>query len=62
MTAQVIPIRANLEAAWQAYVDAVKKHQETYDINDGIATGRAYRRWLDLFLSDEQRAKLGALR
>jgi hypothetical protein len=62
MNAQVIPIRGKLEASWQEYVDAVRKHTATLNIDDGIATGRAYRRWLELFLTDDQRSKIGLSR
>lgn len=62
MSAQIISITAKLETVWQEYVTAAQKAQTTLDINDGIAAGKAYRRWLDLFLTDDQKAKLGALR
>jgi hypothetical protein len=60
--AKVIPINGRLEVVWAEYLAARQKAEKSVDINDGIAAGRAYRRWPDLFLTDDQRAKLGALK
>jgi hypothetical protein len=62
MNAQVIPITSKAEAAWNDYVEATRKAQSTLALDDGIAAGKAYRRFLELFLTDEQRQKIGAVR
>lgn len=62
MSAQIIPITSRQEAAWQHYVAAAAKAQSTHDINDGIAAGRAWRQWLELFMTDDQRKNLGMAR
>lgn len=40
--------RAALEAAWDAYIAAIRKSQETLQIEDGIAAGKAYRYFLEV--------------
>lgn len=42
---------ARLSRLWLDYVDAQTKAQETRDINDGIAAGRAWSRWVSEFIS-----------
>lgn len=44
--------------AWQAYCIARKRAETTWAVEDGIAAGKAWRRWLDLFMSPEQRDSL----
>ncbi len=61
MSAQIIPITSRLEEVWNDYIAKLKKANDTCHIDGGIAAGRAYRKWLDLFLSEEERKKLGAL-
>ena len=46
-------LEAQIEA-WDAYVSAQRLAQSTGDVEDGIAAGRAWRRWLDLFMTSEQ--------
>lgn len=60
MSAKVIPINARLDAVWAEYLAARQKAEKSTDIEDGIAAGRAWRRWLDLFLNDDQRKKMGS--
>ncbi|MFH1557722.1 MAG: hypothetical protein ABII76_23175 [Pseudomonadota bacterium] len=59
MSAEIISLEAQREAIisdrWDVYVAAVKRAQQTYSIEDGIAVGTAYRAFLDLFLSPHQR-------
>ncbi|GAA4169222.1 hypothetical protein GCM10023069_25450 [Shinella granuli] len=43
-----------------AYVTAAKRAQESGRMEDGIAAGRAWRRWLDLFMTPEQREAIPA--
>ena len=40
---------ASVEAAWQRFVEANEKAKATNDIRDGIAAGKAYRSFLELF-------------
>lgn len=46
------------EEAFNAYVAARGRAEETLAVEDGLAAGRAWRRFLDLFISPEQRASL----
>lgn len=55
----VVIMQDHLARAWDAYVAASALAQSTRRIEDGIAAGRAWRRWLDLFMSQEQREYLG---
>jgi hypothetical protein len=57
MSAQVIPITATQDAAWTAFVAAHQRAQQTLDHRDGIAAGKALRRFYDLFLTAEQRGR-----
>jgi DICT domain-containing protein len=38
-----------VEQAWQRYVDAMQRSKETLRIEDGIAAGRAYRQFLEMY-------------
>lgn len=49
MTADIIPLPSAEHSAWLAYCEAARKAQETLDIADAIAAGRAWSRWLRLF-------------
>lgn len=53
MSAEVIPIDAEQDAAWADYIAKRTRAEQTLDINDGIEAGRAWRRWIDLFLPRE---------
>lgn len=55
----VIAIQDHLSRAWDAYVAASAFAQSTGRVEDGIAAGSAWRRWLDLFMTQEQREYLG---
>lgn len=46
---------ARIEAAWSAYVAALNQANQTLAVQDGIAAGKAWRRWLDLFMTADQR-------
>ncbi len=46
------------EAEWLAYVNAARLAQQSLARADGIAAGRAWRRFLDTFLSPHQRDAL----
>ncbi|GLK78020.1 hypothetical protein GCM10008171_32740 [Methylopila jiangsuensis] len=51
---------AALEAAWEAYASAARRAQQTLTIEDGIAAGAAWRRFLDLHMTADQRQRLSA--
>lgn len=55
MSAKVISINIRLEAVWKAYLSAKETAERTGTIADGIAAGHAWRRWLDMFISDDQK-------
>lgn len=38
-----------VEQAWERYIAAMQKSKETLRIEDGIAAGKAYRQFLDLY-------------
>lgn len=46
--------------AWERYVAARNVAEATLRVEDGIAAGRAWRTFLDLFLSPTQAATMGA--
>jgi hypothetical protein len=49
---------ASLDSAWAVYCEAMRRAQNTLSVSDGIAAGHAWRRWLDLFMSSQQRTSL----
>lgn len=51
----IINLHDHQSAIWEAYVDAQKRAQASGNLDDAIAAGRAWRRWLDLFLSEDLR-------
>lgn len=51
----VVPLSSIVEARWERYVSAQRRAQETLSVEDGIAAGRAWREWLNLYMSNEQR-------
>lgn len=55
----VIPISKVADEAFQAYCVAARKAQATLEREDAEAAGRAWRRWLDLWVTREQREFLG---
>lgn len=59
MTAKIIPLQTRIEAAWQAYLEAATLAQQTLALEDGIKAGHAWRRWLELFITTEQKDSLG---
>ncbi|MGU3496119.1 hypothetical protein ACLBXM_18920 [Xanthobacteraceae bacterium A53D] len=52
--------RAEVEERWLAYVASMQRAQSTLAVEDGLEAGRAWRRWLDLFMSPEQRAVISS--
>jgi hypothetical protein len=57
--AEIISINEHKQRLWDAFVAAQKQAQQSGLISDGIAAGHAWRRWLDLYMTDEQREFLG---
>lgn len=55
LSAKVIPINQHLEQAWAEYLDCMLRAHQSMRMEDGIEAGRAWRRWLELFLSDDLR-------
>lgn len=55
MSAEPVPITKALELRWQAFSEAAQLAQKTMRIEDGIAAGKAWRRWLEAF---ERRADI----
>jgi hypothetical protein len=49
-------------AAWEAYRAAYDKAEKSGDIEDGRRAGLAWRRWLDLFMSHDQRDQIDSAR
>lgn len=47
-------------AAWDCFVDAKRLADNTYRLEDGIAAAKAWRQWLNLFMTIEQRNFLDA--
>jgi hypothetical protein len=42
-------LETRLDRLWQEWLDARAKAQESQDITDGVAAGRAWSRWLAEF-------------
>lgn len=55
----VVSLEDHVSKAWDAYVAAQRLATVTEKIEDGKAAGRAWRRWLDLYMTPDQRAYLG---
>lgn len=55
----VTVLNDHIAKAWEVYTAAQQLSIATGKLDDGIAAGRAWRRWLDLFMSEEQKAFLG---
>lgn len=55
----VVSLHDHQTKVWEAYVKALKRAEASCAIEDGIAAGKAYRRWLDLFLTEDQRDAIG---
>lgn len=60
MSAQIIPIDHKANKLFEEYVEALERVQQTKLLEDGIRAGKAYRRFLDTFLSAEQRQFMGS--
>lgn len=49
MGAAAVRLETRLERLWAEYTAARERAEQTGNINDGIAAGRAWRRWLQEF-------------
>jgi len=62
MTNRVVDLEAQrerrIEEAWGHYCAARLQAEASLSVQDGIAAGKAWRRWLDLFMSIDQRDSL----
>ncbi|WP_152049038.1 hypothetical protein [Aureimonas psammosilenae] len=58
--AELSPADAEAQVAFEVYTDAQARMLRTMRPEDGIAAGRAYRRFLDVFLTPDQRRQLDA--
>ncbi|MBB4347973.1 hypothetical protein [Aliirhizobium cellulosilyticum] len=56
----VVSLHDHQTRAWETYIEAMQRAQSSGAIEDGIAAGRAWRRWLDLFMTPEQRQSIGS--
>jgi hypothetical protein len=53
---------ARMAEAWDAYAKAMIKGRESLQVEDGLAAGRLYREFIELFLLPEQRDELNRAR
>lgn len=56
----VVSLHDHQTRAWDAYIEAFQRAQASGSIDDGIAAGKAWRRWLDLFMTPDQRLAIGS--
>ncbi|MEP9368674.1 hypothetical protein [Xanthobacter sp. VNH20] len=50
--------QATADELWRDYQAAFARAHETMHVRDGIAAGKAWRRWLDAFMAEDQRRML----
>lgn len=62
MSAQIVSITSRLDATWADYIAKKERAEQSGALADGIEAGRAWRRWLDLFLTEDQRKLMGGVR
>jgi len=58
VSAEIIDINERARDAWDAYVAAKERAQATDDLRDGLAAGRAWRAFLNLFVRPEDRMEI----
>ena len=58
----VVSLHAHIDARWVEYVAAQKRAQQTLTVDDGIAAARAWSRWLELFMREDQKEFIGKTR
>lgn len=54
----VIHLNSRFESSWDHYIECQERAKQTGSIEDGIEAGRAWRRWLNLFMSEDQKETL----
>ena len=54
----IVPITKAADEAYEAFCIAARRAQETLDRIDCQAAGKAWRRYLDLYITPDQRAYL----
>ena len=63
MTAHIISMEerrdALIDERWDAYIAAPRRATQTLAIDDGKAAARAWRDWLDLWMTADQRQWMG---
>jgi hypothetical protein len=57
MDAKVISITRRLEEAWQNYVACERRAKRTLKKEDGLRAGKAWARFLELFVPDGRRPR-----
>jgi hypothetical protein len=57
MSAQIISIAKRLDEAWSHYIECKERAEVTLRMDDGIKAGRAWARWLELFVPSHFREK-----
>jgi hypothetical protein len=62
VTSNVISLQDHFDRRWAVWIEAQNRAQQTQSIEDGKAAGRAWRRWLELFMTPEQRDFLDSSR
>jgi hypothetical protein len=58
----IVSLHAHIDARWSEYVAAQKRAQQTLTVDDGIAAARAWSRWLELFMREDQKEFIGKTR
>ncbi len=51
---RLVRMETRVERLWREWLDARAKALETLDIDDGVAAGRAWARWLAEFTGDQK--------
>lgn len=55
----VVAINTKRDRLWNEFVSAQRRAQMSLDLADGIEAGHAWRRWLEVYMTPEQRDFLG---
>ena len=62
MNVNIMDLITRRQKLWGEWVALNLKAQETMDLEDGIAAGRAYKAFMDDFLAPAQRVDLEAIK
>lgn len=60
MKPALIPVSHELQQAWIDYAAAQTKAQSSLRMADGFTAGNLYKRFLDLCVEEERRARVGS--